>query len=168
MKNNTARAALFALALFQQLFYNQQEERIMSFKKTLSALLCALFLVTAVVPVMADEGILRSHASSYNEPLNGIGVQAFYSCSFSGNAVTGAITLSYLSDPSNHLPASDYTTYITFKVWDIYGGYTECIPMPYGNMTYNRTVTTGTLEDVDHARCLYYVNGNYKHTLYLS
>ena len=77
-------------------------------KKSTAALLCAIFLVTAVVPAFALSGTKTKNAN-----ITGIGVHVCCTSSISLVKATAKVVLSYLPDPSNHLPESDYTC----KAW---------------------------------------------------
>ena len=82
----------------------------MNTKRILSALLCALFLVTAVVPVYADSSDYDSHIDY------GLGVRATPTSYLCSSYAKSTLKLAFVNGV-NHLPQSDYVTYIQMVVY---------------------------------------------------
>ena len=138
----------------------------MSFKKVLSALLCALFLITAVVPALADGRPI--HQSTKTETITGLGVSAEYYANFIGKYATGEITLTFLPDPSNQLLPGDYDTYVVFDVTDVDNNWEVIGPANHGGMTCSYTVHTTSGANILTATYHYYVNYSPRKTITLS
>lgn len=137
----------------------------MSFKKTIAALLCALFLVTAVVPALADERAI--HQSTKTETITGLGVSAEYYANFIGKYATGEITLTFLPDPTNQLLEGSYYTRVVFELWDVDDNYTYYYPSTTGGMIYSKTIQTSSGKNVSYALYHFYVNGVNRENTYL-
>ena len=76
--------------------------------KVIAALLCAVMLAAAALPALALSGTRYTNAD-----LNSIGVHALCTSKVTLVKATAMLELTYLPDPSNHMPESDYTC----KAW---------------------------------------------------
>ena len=139
----------------------------MKCSKIIAALLCAVMLAAAALPALADERAYRY--GSTTGTLSSIGVSVLYEAEFSGKKATADFTLTYLPDPSNHLPSNDYTTKAIMEMQDYNGGYTYYNPWQHQvGMTGHFTCNTASGLSVSSALYYYYVNGTYRTYLSLS